>query len=132
MTLLRIDARAYLGTEMHYTVTADSLHVVDRSWYQDDTTSTRTYARKLTAKERDWLLASFDQLYLSSIQDKYEPASISSLHELSYHVVLYKGKFLRVTDIYKQWVKFFDTFVQRFNRLVPTPYQIYYTAEYFE
>ncbi|UOQ51691.1 hypothetical protein [Hymenobacter cellulosivorans] len=128
VTLLRIDVFAYLGTEQHYTITADSLVVKDLSMGATDT----LYTRRLTPTERNWLLAPFDQIYLSSIRDKYEPARISNLHDISYRVVLYKGEFMRVTDIYKKKVRFFDTFVQRFNRLVPTPYQMYYTAEYFK
>ena len=127
VTFLRIEESAYLAEKRHYTVSGDSLIIKDLSWGATDT----LFTRKLTSIERDWLLAPFDQKYLSSIRNEYWASSTNN-HEWTYHIVIYKGEFLRATDIHKAKVSFFYTFAHRLNQMVPKPYQLHYNTEYFK
>ncbi|KAA9338129.1 hypothetical protein F0P96_04570 [Hymenobacter busanensis] len=129
VTQLRVTESSF-GEETRYTITADSIQVRRKLLLEEGAKDT-LLSIPLDLQRRDWLLASFDKIYLSSLQSKYEGPSLHG-HSFGYHLVIYKGEHLAVTDLYKYRLDAFFTFCQRLNQLLPEVYQIHYTANYFK
>jgi hypothetical protein len=130
VTKLRVVEFAYLGRETQWVITSDSIKVKVSRLLEEKFTDT-AFAMGISTQQRDWLLSSFDKTYLSTIKSNYDGHS-QRLHDFGYHLAVYKGSSLAVTDIYKYKLNCFYVFCQRLNQLLPAAYRMNYTVDYFK
>ncbi|WP_139361955.1 hypothetical protein [Hymenobacter sp. CRA2] len=129
VTKLRVVESAF-AEEAQWLVTSNSIKVKVSHLLEEGFADT-AFVMMISSIQRDWLLSSFDQSYLSTIKSEYNGKN-APLHGFGYHVAIYKGPHLAVTDIYKYKLICFYIFCQRLNQLLPAAYRIGYTDNYFK
>ena len=107
-----------------FVVTADSIRV-DFNMGTDAGDARTHFARALTRPERDRLLASLDQLYLSRLRPSYEGYS-GLEHGYSYDFSIRKGEYLKETRLTNYSLAPLLAFTHRLNALLPPTFRISY------
>jgi hypothetical protein len=125
VTFLRVGASEF-GYEQEVRVSADSV-IVD---INAGTTHTH-YARAVTSKEYEELVAPFSSRYLSSFKDSYETPSMDS-HAMGFGIFIHKGEEVKYIGIYKYKLKSMYLFSSRLNKLLPLAFRLPYTDSYFK
>ena len=107
-----------------FVVTADSIRV-DFNMGTDAGDSRTHFARALTRRERDQLLASLDQLYLSRLRPSYEGHSDLS-DGYNYAFSIRKGEYLKETRLTNYSLAPLLAFTHRLNALLPSAFRLSY------
>ena len=107
-----------------FVVTSDSIRV-DFMMGTEAGDARTHYARTLTHRERDWLLASVDQLYLSRLRPTYEgPSDITDGY--TYAFSIRKGAYLKETRLFDYSLRPLVIFTRRLNTLLPPTLRLFY------